>query len=89
MDQNLDERIRARAYAIWESEGRPEGADLDHWLRAVLELQAEEADDATAEALVGARAPDGAEPGQEAPRDGAPREFAGPARWERADAAAR
>lgn len=46
MDQDLDARIRTRAYAIWEREGRPEGADLDHWLRAVLDLQAEEADDA-------------------------------------------
>ncbi|TPE51656.1 DUF2934 domain-containing protein [Amaricoccus solimangrovi] len=43
MDQELEDRVRSRAYAIWEEEGRPEGADLDHWLRAVLELQAEEA----------------------------------------------
>jgi Protein of unknown function (DUF2934) len=46
MDQELDERIRARAYAIWEAEGRPDGADLDHWRRAILELQTEEANDA-------------------------------------------
>ena len=26
-----------RAYAIWEAEGRPEGRDLDHWLRAERE----------------------------------------------------
>jgi hypothetical protein len=30
--------IRERAYAIWEEEGRPEGRDLDHWLRAEADL---------------------------------------------------
>jgi len=28
------EEIRLMAYQIWEDEGRPEGRDLDHWLRA-------------------------------------------------------
>ena len=32
------ERIRQRAYAIWESEGRPEGEDRRHWERAEREL---------------------------------------------------
>lgn len=27
-------RIRDAAYRIWEEEGRPEGRDLDHWLKA-------------------------------------------------------
>ncbi|MDE2229310.1 MAG: DUF2934 domain-containing protein [Alphaproteobacteria bacterium] len=27
-----------RAYQIWESEGCPEGRDLDHWYRAETEL---------------------------------------------------
>lgn len=30
--------VALRAYAIWESEGRPHGYDLDHWLRAETEL---------------------------------------------------
>jgi Protein of unknown function (DUF2934) len=30
--------IRERAYAIWEQEGRPEGREWDHWLRAASEL---------------------------------------------------
>jgi Protein of unknown function (DUF2934) len=34
----LEERIRARAYEIWEEEGRPTGRDVEHWIRAVLEL---------------------------------------------------
>ncbi len=41
MDRELDERIRERAYAIWEEEGRPEGNDFQHWLRAVEEIRAE------------------------------------------------
>ncbi|MDE2167187.1 MAG: DUF2934 domain-containing protein [Alphaproteobacteria bacterium] len=32
--------IAARAYQIWESEGRPEGQDFNHWLRAEAELSA-------------------------------------------------
>lgn len=34
----LDEAIRQRAYAIWESEGRPEGREREHWSRAEAEL---------------------------------------------------
>ncbi len=33
--------IAKRAYSIWEIEGRPSGKDLDHWLRAEAEVQAE------------------------------------------------
>jgi hypothetical protein len=33
-DQGLDERIRARAYRLWESEGRPHGRDVEFWERA-------------------------------------------------------
>lgn len=38
MDPVVEERIRARAYEIWEEDGRPEGRDVEHWIRAVLEL---------------------------------------------------
>lgn len=38
MDPAVEERIRARAYEIWEEEGRPTGRDVEHWIRAVLEL---------------------------------------------------
>jgi hypothetical protein len=31
---DLDERIRQRAYQLWEAEGRPEGRANDHWYRA-------------------------------------------------------
>src|SRR5215469_7407622 len=35
-----EERIRRRAYEIWEREGRPESRDQDHWLKAEAELAA-------------------------------------------------
>ena len=37
-----EHRIRERAYAIWEQEGRPDGKDREHWLRAEAEIAAEE-----------------------------------------------
>ncbi|MBE0580368.1 DUF2934 domain-containing protein [Devosia sp.] len=33
--------IRTRAYALWESDGSPEGRALDYWLRAQRELSEE------------------------------------------------
>jgi hypothetical protein len=44
-----DERIRQRAHEIWEEEGRPEGREYSHWLRARAEIQ-DTASDAPAEA---------------------------------------
>jgi hypothetical protein len=32
-----EEDIKARAYAMWEEEGRPEGKHLEHWARAAQE----------------------------------------------------
>jgi hypothetical protein len=29
-----EESIKARAYALWEEEGRPHGKHLEHWRRA-------------------------------------------------------
>jgi len=37
MASQRKQTIRERAYAIWEQEGRPDGKDLDHWLRAEAE----------------------------------------------------
>lgn len=31
-------RIRARAQALWEAEGKPDGRDLEFWLRAESEI---------------------------------------------------
>ena len=35
-------KIRARAYAIWEQEGRPDGKQLEHWVQAKRLIAAEE-----------------------------------------------
>ncbi len=39
MDQDHQERIKQRAHEIWESEGRPDGRDAEHWSRAEEELR--------------------------------------------------
>ena len=37
-----NEKIRKRAHEIWEEEGRPEGREYSHWLRARADIQAED-----------------------------------------------
>lgn len=37
-----DERVRKRAHEIWEEEGRPEGREYSHWLRAKAEILGED-----------------------------------------------
>jgi hypothetical protein len=39
MPRDAEVHIRTRAYAIWEAEGRPDGRDLDHWLKAEAETR--------------------------------------------------
>ena len=36
----VEEKVKSRAYAIWEDEGRPEGKHLEHWERARREAGA-------------------------------------------------
>lgn len=36
--QVSNQDIAARAYQLWEEEGRPHGRDLDHWTKAASEL---------------------------------------------------
>lgn len=43
MDSDRERRIRERAYALWEAEGRPHGRDREHWHQAAEEIAAEEA----------------------------------------------
>lgn len=45
MNQPINERqnaseneIAERAYYLWESEGRPEGRDLEYWMKAKAQL---------------------------------------------------
>jgi hypothetical protein len=35
---SLQERIKQRAYELWEADGRPHGKDAEHWARAEREL---------------------------------------------------
>jgi hypothetical protein len=39
MEQNLTAQIRQLAYEIWEKEGRPDGRERIHWLRAEAEIR--------------------------------------------------
>ena len=48
-DQSRDDRIRAKAYEIWEAAGMPEGQHDAHWLRAEQMVESEDTD---AETLV-------------------------------------
>ena len=41
--ETRDDRIRRRAYQIWEASGRPESQHQDHWFKAVAEIDAEAA----------------------------------------------
>ncbi len=41
MDNDQERRVRERAHAILEREGRPGARHHDHWHRAVQELEAE------------------------------------------------
>lgn len=63
-------RIRIRAYAIWEAEGRPHGRDAAHWHEAFRQIVAED-EAAAPPAKTPARRPaarKAAEPVQEPPR---------------------
>ena len=42
MDPEKHRSIERRAYALWQTEGQPDGRHEDHWLRAIRELEAEE-----------------------------------------------
>ena len=33
MDQEKHEQIAARAYALWQAEGQPDGRHEEHWYR--------------------------------------------------------
>ena len=42
MDTEWEDRVRARAFAIWEREDQPEGGAERYWIQAEEELRAEE-----------------------------------------------
>jgi hypothetical protein len=90
MKQSHRERVAARAYEIWEREGRPANKEAEHWQRAEQEVAREEASQQMGGRAEHASAPDvdtrPAPPLQAAPplggadralADGAPGEPAG------------
>jgi hypothetical protein len=42
MSKTREERIRERAYIIWEREGGPHGRNTDHWRQAEIEIENDE-----------------------------------------------
>lgn len=46
MTQEQEDRVRQRAYEIWEREGCPDDQDLDHWLQAEREMTVSEPQEA-------------------------------------------
>ncbi len=47
MEADRDDKIRARAYQLWEEEGRPEGRAEQHWYTARESLAVEESQETT------------------------------------------
>jgi hypothetical protein len=41
-NQDLETRIRERAYALWEKDGRPEGRADEYWEQARRFIEAED-----------------------------------------------
>ncbi len=39
--EHINDRIRDRAHALWEAEGRPHGRHQEHWIQAVAEIATE------------------------------------------------
>ncbi len=54
MSTEKHERIRQRAHAIWEREGRPEGEHERHWAKATAEVDAEDVEQPAIETTTGA-----------------------------------
>ncbi|SCM75848.1 conserved hypothetical protein [uncultured Pleomorphomonas sp.] len=47
MEADREDEIRARAYQLWEEEGRPEGRAEQHWFTAKESLAIEENQEST------------------------------------------
>jgi len=42
--KSIEDRVRERAYALWEQDGRRNGPSDDYWRQARSEVEAEEAE---------------------------------------------
>jgi hypothetical protein len=43
-EKTIEDRVRDRAYALWEKDGRPDGRSDEYWQQARFEVEAEEAE---------------------------------------------
>ncbi|MEB0222939.1 DUF2934 domain-containing protein [Pseudomonas sp. 10S4] len=48
-----EQKIREAAYWLWESEGKPQGQDLEHWLTAEKSAGEEDFDSSTSGSTLG------------------------------------
>jgi len=65
MESDREERVRERAYQIWQREGEPHGRADEHWAQAEAEVELEHE-------LAADRAAAGRKPRSEAPLRGEP-----------------
>lgn len=49
MSDDREQRVKERAYQLWESEGRPSGRQDEHWGQARREIEEEDQGRASAE----------------------------------------
>ena len=61
MDNEKEDRIRVRAYEIWQRTGRQDGSHIEHWDQATREIEDEDAerDSMATEQVAGAPTPEG------------------------------
>ena len=43
-EKTIEDRVRDRAYALWEKDGRPDGRSDEYWQQARSEVEAEDAE---------------------------------------------
>jgi hypothetical protein len=43
-EKTIEDRVRDRAYALWEKDGRPDGRSDEYWQQARSEVEAEESE---------------------------------------------
>ena len=81
MSADKQQRIKQRAYEIWEKSGRPHGAHEVHWLQATSEIEVEDSPGKPkrAKAAATAKAPAAAKAKTAAPKAAAPKAAAKPA----------